>query len=284
MKPHHYITAIFGLIIAGAILWTALNDDAGRVFVVPTADGYVQASELDKAAGLASVSYDRTIGLWVSAMFTLFIFSFLYEDNPLYKIAESVVVGVSAAYWMVVGFWDVVIPNLLGKLSPAWVQSWASPGLTPVRDEGWFWNIVPLILGGMLLMRLFPKGNWIARWPLAFIIGTTAGIRLIGFIEADFISQITSGMKPLIAVDLQGNFDLSTSLKHIALVLSTLACLVYFFFSVEHKGVVGGVARYGIWVLMITFGAAFGMTVMGRIALLAARFEFLFKDWLGIVT
>ena len=34
---------------------------------------------------------------------------------------------------------------------------------------------------------------------------------------------------------------------------------------------------------MITFGAAFGFTVMGRIALLAARMEFLFDDWLWLI-
>jgi len=39
----------------------------------------------------------------------------------------------------------------------------------------------------------------------------------------------------------------------------------------------------GIWYLMITFGAAFGFTVMGRIALLAARVEFLFDDCLWLI-
>jgi hypothetical protein len=67
------------------------------------------------------------------------------------------------------------------------------------------------------------------------------------------------------------------------LVVGVLSCLTYFFFSLEHKGAVGKVARVGIWFLMITFGAAFGMTVMGRITLLAARFEFLFDDWLWII-
>ncbi|HUG90220.1 MAG TPA: hypothetical protein VML55_05275, partial [Planctomycetaceae bacterium] len=66
-------------------------------------------------------------------------------------------------------------------------------------------------------------------------------------------------------------------------VLSILVCLVYFFFSFEHKGLVGQTAKVGIWVLMITFGAAFGYTVMGRIALLAIRFEFLFDDWLWLI-
>ena len=34
---------------------------------------------------------------------------------------------------------------------------------------------------------------------------------------------------------------------------------------------------------MITFGASFGMTVMGRISLLAARLQFLFDDWLWMI-
>jgi hypothetical protein len=59
--------------------------------------------------------------------------------------------------------------------------------------------------------------------------------------------------------------------------------MIYFFFSIEHKGLVGKTARVGIWFLMITFGASFGYTVMGRIALLAQRLEFLFGDWLHFI-
>ena len=48
------------------------------------------------------------------------------------------------------------------------------------------------------------------------------------------------------------------------LTVATLCAMVYFFFSVEHKGLVGKIAKVGIWFLMITFGASFGYTVMGR--------------------
>ena len=44
-----------------------------------------------------------------------------------------------------------------------------------------------------------------------------------------------------------------------------------------------GVARVGIWVLMLTFGAGFGYTVMARISLLAGRMTYLFGDWLGFI-
>ncbi len=222
----------------------------------------------------------RSIGVWVAALFTIFILSFLYKDNPLYKLAESVVVGVSAAYWMTVGFWEVIVPNLIGKLTPGLVRAWAMPGLNGHSE--WLY-IFPLIFGIMLLMRLSSTGAWISRWPLAFIIGTTAGIRLLGFIHADFLSQIRNSIIPIIVVDPTHGFLFWDSILNLILVLGVLASLVYFFFSVEHKGIVGKTAKVGIWTLMITFGAAFGYTVMGRIALLAIRLEFLFDDWMWLI-
>ena len=48
------------------------------------------------------------------------------------------------------------------------------------------------------------------------------------------------------------------------------------------KGVAGGVSRVGIWFLMVSFGASFGYTVMGRISLLIGRIEFLMQKWLGL--
>jgi hypothetical protein len=241
---------------------------------------YTGATAWDAMAGDAQFSMSRTVGTWVAAIFTLSIFSFLYKDNPFYKFAESTVVGVSAAYWMVVGFWDVIVPNLIGKLTPSLVKAWAMPGLNESADYSY---VLPLILGVMLLMRLSPKGAWISRWPLAFIIGTTAGIRLVGFIHADFLSQIRNTINPIWVLDGSGAFDLWASLKSLTLVVGVLSGLVYFFFSIEHRGFVGKTAKLGIWFLMVTFGAAFGYTVMGRIALLAIRIEFLFDDWLWLI-
>ena len=183
---------------------------------------------------------------------------------------------------MVVGFWTTIIPNLLGKLFPAWIQSWAMPGLPTEHQEYWWLYYFPLVLGVMLLWRLSPKGGWISRWPLAFFIGVFCGIRLIGFIHADFFSQIRNSIVPVVVLE-NGSFDFWGSLRNVLLIGGVLCGLVYFFFSFEHKGFVGKTAKVGIWVLMITFGAAFGYTVMGRIALLAIRLEFLFDDWLWLI-
>ena len=174
-------------------------------------------------------------------------------------------------------------PVLMGKLLPQLTQSWAMPGLSPVRDEHWYINLIPLVLGVMLLWRLAPKGTWISRWPLAFIIGTTAGLKLVSFLQADFLSQIKASIKPLLVVNEGGAIVWLPSLSNSLLLVSMLAALTYFFFSWEHKGSFGKVSRVGVLVLMITFGAAFANTVMARIALLGIRFEFLFDDWLWLV-
>lgn len=232
-------------------------------------------------AGSPRLSMSRTIGTWIAAFLTLAIFSFLWRDNPLYKLAEAIFIGVSAGYWMVVGFWSVLVPNLFAKLAPATAKATVIPGLEITEPK--FIFIVPLLLGVMLLWRLAPKGQWISRWPLALFIGVFAGLRLVQFFEADFLNQIASGIQPLVAVASDQTISYGQSFANIIGVVGTLCCLTYFFFSFEHKGALGSASRVGIWVLMITFGAMFGYTVMGRIVLLVARVEFLLNDWLWMI-
>ena len=282
-------TVIALTLLAGVMGYAALV--GSHVDVAPTGLGAAEATPAEQTLGVVVFSPSRTIGLWVAALGTLFLFSFLWRDNPAYKVAEAVLVGVSASYWMVVAFWSVIVPDVLGVLLPGWTKGWATPAASgelrtwdSVGDwtQWWALTLVPLGLGVLLLMRLSPKGGWLSRWPLAFIIGTFSGLRLCGFLSADFLGQIKAGVKPLVAFDASG-FDLDTTFRNWLLVFGCLAALTYFFFSARQKGAVGRVARAGVLLLMITFGAAFGSTVMGRIALLAARLEFLLNDWLWVI-
>ena len=253
--------------------WTLYDPDTFATYQVEMAGDPNQATY--------QLSLSRSVGIWFAALMTLFVLTFLIKDNPLYKIAESVFVGISAAYWMVVAFWDQIVPNLIGKLSPTLVRNWAMPGLGEDERQELLY-LIPLVLGLMLLWRLSPKGGWISRWPMAFFIGTFCGLRLIRFLQADFLTQIRNSIVPLYVTE-GGVFDVWASLANIILIIGVLSCLVYFFFSFEHKGIVGKTAKLGIWFLMVTFGAGFGYTVMGRIALLAIRLEFLFDDWLWLI-
>ena len=63
------------------------------------------------------IEFWTTFGIWIGAFCTLAIWSFLYKDNPIYKIAEQIFVGISAAYWFIYTIYNILIPNLFSKLS-----------------------------------------------------------------------------------------------------------------------------------------------------------------------
>ena len=267
------------------LLWLSIAVLFASVFVFQTA-----MAAQDPAADPETVRSNwQVAGVWVGALLTLGIFSFLYSDNPLYKVCESIFVGTSAAYYMVNAFWTALVPKVIAPLAPGFAKASLMPDFTPAAGYGMsaLLVFVPVVLGGMLLMRLLPKGGSISIWTLAFIIGTTAGMRLTASVESDILAQISAAATPLVVFgpDEAGGSRIEwlASLANIVGVVGVLTVLTYFFFSVEHKGAVGATARVGIWFLMITFGASFGLTVMGRITLLSQRFEFLLKDWLGIL-
>jgi len=273
------------------ISWTEWNEvTAGEWAAAQRARADAPAS-----APLVTVSWPRTAGVWFAALMTLAVLSFLWRDNPVYKLAESVVVGVSAGYWMIVATWDTLVPKLAGALLPAWTKAHLMPSLESAGVD--WWGLVPLGLGMLLLCRLSARVSWLGIFPLAFVVGTFAGLRFVQNVESDLLAQVATMFEPLVVVkhqvlagadaavaapiDWAGS--IGASLSAVLILVGVLSVLAYFFFSLEHKGALGRTAKVGVWYLMITFGASFGFTVMGRIALLAARFEFLFDDWLWLI-
>ncbi|MBC8214090.1 MAG: hypothetical protein ISR90_01700 [Candidatus Marinimicrobia bacterium] len=240
------------------------------------------------------------IGVWLAVLLTFSIFSYLYDDNPFYKAAEHLFVGVSAGYVAAISFWQQVQPNLFGRLWPqidpqtelsifgkAWyfiydVFGWIT-SLFGILERGVFPKggieghsdiriiyVIPFILGIFMLLRLFPKVGWLARWAIAYIVGMASGLRLYAYLNSNVIEQIKAS-----GVDFSA--DWFTIINKIIILVGTIAGLMYFFFSKEHKGVVGKISRIGIYFLMISFGAHFGFTVMGRISLLIGRIYDLIK-------
>ena len=56
------------------------------------------------------------IGLWVGAALTLIIFSFIYRDNPLFKIGEHLFLGVSLGYSWCIYYWNNIFPQAIAPL------------------------------------------------------------------------------------------------------------------------------------------------------------------------
>lgn len=200
--------------------------------------------------------------IWLVAFLTLALFSFLYRDNPVYRTVEHIFAGLTAGYQVGL-IWESIILQ----------QLW-----DPILSGKW-WLFVPGLLGILMFARFSSKYSWVSRTSLAFVMGTTAGIFLISELHGRVLPQMQATMLPLAGAD--GFAELLLSLIIIVGVISTL---IYFYFSKPHTGALGVTAKVGIWFIMISFGAHFGYTVMGRISLLIGRVQFLIEDWIGSFT
>ncbi len=204
--------------------------------------------------------------LWtmLAGAITLAIFSFLYRDNPAYKMAEHIAVGLSVGFLVVTYYYNVFKPKV-----------WDT-----ILHNGQFDYIIPALLGLILFTRFVPKVGWLSRYAIAFYIGGFSGVSIPNTLEARVLQQLEATLKPLVSID-PTRGALANALGSIDatfLVVGTLACLIFFFFSVEHKGGIGKVAYFGRLCIMAGFGASFGFTVMARVSLLIGRVQFMTRD------
>jgi len=199
----------------------------------------------------------------LGGLITLAIFSFLYRDNPLYKLAEHVAVGVSVGFIVVNYYYNVFKPKV-----------WDN-----VLYNGQYDYLLPLILGVLLFTRFVPKWGWLSRWSLAFLLGAGSGLAIPATLESRVLQQMEGAIRPLFQLGGGTGTNILQSANAIFLFVGTIACLVFFLFSVEHKGPVGRLAYFGRLCIMAGFGASFGYTVMARVSLLIGRVQFMTRDF-----
>lgn len=278
---------------------------------------------------MTALPFIDVVGYWLGIFLTFCIFSFLYADNPFYKFAEHLFIGISIGYLIVLQYGDNIDPKLV----------------VAVQEKSG-WALALRLIAVVLVIMLFVKAvsrrlHWVGRYPLAFVVAFFAGLQVNAVAQAELGAQIafsaqsvdsmktdlntadsealtklpgvTPGLaekliaertqRPFTSVDdavkrptlsdterknlaeERGSFVGFDALaaagkdqrnwfgvfSNVLLLLGLLASLVYFYFSVAHTGVVGKVSRVGVWVLMIGFGASFGLTVQGRLSLAIGR-------------
>ncbi len=210
-----------------------------------------------------NLSFDPWV--WIGALLTLAIFSFLYRDNPFYKVAEHIFVGVSNGYAVTFYYHNILVPTLFNPLF-----------------RGRLILIIPFIIGMLYFTRFIPKISWLIRIPIGILMGYAVGASIPATIQAYIIKQVQGTI--LTPYNFQrwhaGSMGIVWSL---ILFLGVICVVSYFYFSREQKGILKVTSRIGIIFVMIGFGAAFGYTVMARVSLLIGRLQFLLGTWLGII-
>jgi len=227
----------------------------------------------------------KSLGIIVAAGLTLIMYSFLYRDNALFKVAENLYVGVTLGYGAIMIWRQSLRPEVYEPMF-----------LAPTWDAFWYAVLhrsLPIILGILLVTRLSRKYGWLSRYSYAVIIGWGSGLAIQAVTHTYILKQLYAAVAPFQNAAKGAGAPAAFSgawLLHVALpvfgavfvLVGTVAVLFYFFFSIEHKRAGGALSKIGIWFLMVSFGASFGYTVMGRVSLLIGRVQFLLFDWLNL--
>jgi hypothetical protein len=187
-------------------------------------------------------------GIWLGAILTCAIFSYLLGDNELFKLAEHIFVGAGAGHAITMGFGNI--------RDSAW---------NPMVKEGKFLMLVPIILGVLLYARFIKGYGWLTRWGVAVMVGIGTGVLLRGLPSSQIIQQIRATMLPL------------NSLDNFIIVLGTLGGITFFLFTIKANAPVNAVSTFGRWAMMVCFGAAFGAAVFQRTGQAAGAIQTVLK-------
>jgi len=202
-----------------------------------------------------------SIGVIIAGVLTLAIYTFLYKDNPIYRAAESLLIGLAMGYVLVI-YWQTAFMDRI---------------IVPLFNQGDLMVFIPLILGLLMFSRFTKKYSWLSRIPIALMIGAGAGVAIPAMLYARTLKQISASVMPLIT---DGEIF---NIEALVVVVGLLSTLSYFYFSREHKGIFGQSAKLGTYFLMVFFGATFGYTVMSRMSTFIGRIDFLLSDFLHVI-
>lgn len=195
------------------------------------------------------------LGVWAAVLVTLMVLSFLYKENPFFRLTEYIFIGLSSGYGFV-----------------AALRLFVNQGLNPIFLDGSLDFIVPVILGALFYAQFTKKYSALYRLPLSLAIGYGLGVTIWSVTQTYFVRQVRATMLPLFTG------DLLTTIDNWVLVVGTILALSYFVLSREQKGAWGGVTRVGKYFVLATLGAVFGSTVLGRMAIIIQRVQFLAGD------
>jgi len=199
--------------------------------------------------------FEMIIGAWVAVGLTLFIFTFLYKDNPLFKLAENLYVGVSVGY-TIVKTYDTVIVQLIWK---------------PMVENGEWALLVPVAIGLLMLTRYVPKAAWLSRYAFAFIVGVGSGLAIPRTISSFILKQIEDTVRSLVIVPLD---------QALLILLSSRAALAFLLLLTLSATVVGLylLVRLGFNKLSGALQLAIGATTIFLFAVLF-KLKVLFRSW-----
>jgi hypothetical protein len=208
-----------------------------------------------------------------SFILTIMIFSYIFGDNPLFRIATYFFIGVTSAYVLILLINQVIIPKLI------------SPLLSSNNDQI-ILNLIPLLLSLLLLFKLFDKRNQIGNIPLAILVGSGSAIILSSSFMGTLVPMIDMVTDSFSLSTLSG----SNFFGGLFMILGVFSTLLYFqqskitnatnseqskFFSILNY--------FGKFFIGVTLGSIFAGVIISASIALIERLNFIFSFIYNII-
>ncbi len=213
----------------------------------------------------------------VGLLLTLLVFSYLFGDNILFRIAANIFVGVSAGYVLTLVIYQVLLPRLVDPLINGAILQVA----------------VPLVLGILLLFKLVPRFSNLGNVSMAYLVGAGAAIIITGAVTGTLLGQSWA------IVNL---FDLRAAAANrvspfiqlgggVFILLGTISTLAYFHFggsakpnqAPARKPWISTLARIGQFFIAVTLGALFAGIFASSLTALIERIDFLKNFFISLI-
>lgn len=204
---------------------------------------------------LSANMFDYVSG-FLGFILTLFVFSYIWEETPFFRVATHLFIGVAAGYTAIITIYNIIIPHLI------------LPFLGGDRNEIML-TAIYLIPCALILMKISPKLAKLGNPAMAILVGIGAASAIGGAVFGTIIPQVSKSIRIL---------ETNNSIDAAIIILGTLSTLIYFQFS-SHKDskkfglgrIVFNIGLIGQIFIAITFGALFAGVYFAALAALIER-------------
>ena len=203
----------------------------------------------------------------VGLILTVLIFSYLIGDNPMFRLAVYLFIGVASGYGATVVWYYVLIPKLFD----------------PLRS-GNLVSIVPLLLCVSLLTKLSPRISWMGNIAMAILVGVGAAAAVGGAVIGTLIPQVRAAVDALDIRSAPGGAQtMAILLNGLVMLAGTVFTLGYFQFTAgrapdgtpKRNPLFEGIAWVGRIFIAITFGVIFAGVYMAALTAMIERLVFI---------
>ena len=212
------------------------------------------------------MSSDLIAGV-IAFLFTVMVLSYLIGDNPLFRVAIYIFVGVSAGYVAAVAWWQVLWPDVVVR------------AMTGTRVDRII-LAVPIVLAGLLLMKAWPPFSRLGMPAMGLLAGAGAAIALGGAMNGTLLPQMSA---TITAFDLKKFTSIESLIDALLVLAGVVATLIYFHFGARVTSE-GSVRRFraielaafaGSVFIAITLGVLFAGIYSAALTALIERLHFL---------